>query len=711
MSTGQKKQKKRLIESLADDSGLAIVIDDVKSAPVEGANNNSICRALYSSEKFAARCDEFCGKAFDWAIEAGKPVAYECHAGLNCLAVPLNAPEKRFVAIVGRTFLKASEYREATEKALAGEWSVFPPIEFFENVLLTGSPQSLGKLANRLGRLSENEKLELLKSVNFSANQDNPASEENFPQAKDIENTQADEIGRLVERFQQTSGRSAEDNEKNSRKTREEAEETAAWRSFFGSLLQLDYRQVCELILDFLQKRYGLTSMIWLENKENRLEGISAAGELKRRQIQIGVSADDERLLEASRNGLPLELRERKSPASDNHLQVINLFAITVGGEVRSALAIGDALESKKEKRGIVHFCQTIASDLEILRLREELARRKWIARAVQKFNEALKRIDAEDFWVNLTQISAELLGAERASLLIYNEKIGVLQAKALIGVVNDLSAEKAFGERVAQKVLREGVPIIASELEKSSIKPAPPEWRYKTDSFLSYPIMIGERKIGVMNFTDHADRADFGDFDLELIQAIAPQIAVAVDHALLKDKAGEFEQLSVTDALTGLSNRFYLDRRLDEEINRSKRHRFPLSLMMIDVDFFKSYNDAFGHTEGDKALKIVGEKLKETLRVIDVAARFGGEEFSILLPQTTIEEAGTIAERVRARIEKTNFPNRKVTVSIGIASCSMAVNTAEDLISLADKALYEAKRKGRNNVQVYGSFDNTRGE
>ena len=128
---------------------------------------------------------------------------------------------------------------------------------------------------------------------------------------------------------------------------------------------------------------------------------------------------------------------------------------------------------------------------------------------------------------------------------------------------------------------------------------------------------------------------------------------------------------------------------------------------MMIDVDEFKIYNDNFGHAEGDKALQIVAHGLKETLRGADVAARYGGEEFSILLPQTTSEEAETIAERIRQKIEMTSFRIDKVTISIGIASCSHIICTPQEIIKAADKALYEAKRQGRNNVQIYENLMN----
>jgi diguanylate cyclase (GGDEF)-like protein len=260
-------------------------------------------------------------------------------------------------------------------------------------------------------------------------------------------------------------------------------------------------------------------------------------------------------------------------------------------------------------------------------------------------------------------------------------------------------------GQRIARQTFENGEPLLVSHIGRLHLKPAPFERKYKTDSFLSYPLAIGGRKLAVMNFTDKADGRMFEESDLELFHSIAPQMALAIDRAMLKDKAGEYEQLSVTDALTGLLNRRYLEERLTEEIKRSNRHGYPMSFMMIDVDSFKSFNDSFGHPEGDKVLKIVGNILRETLRGADVAARYGGEEFSILLPQTTSEEAHTIAERIRSRIEENDFIHRKVTVSIGIASCSLELNSAADLIAAADKALYEAKRRGRNNVKLYESL------
>jgi diguanylate cyclase (GGDEF)-like protein len=250
--------------------------------------------------------------------------------------------------------------------------------------------------------------------------------------------------------------------------------------------------------------------------------------------------------------------------------------------------------------------------------------------------------------------------------------------------------------------VLSGGDAVVVGDINRIGIGSAPGDRRYKTSSFISYPIVIGDRPIGVLNFTDKAGGDTFDDRDLELLRAIGPQIAVAIDRLDLKQKAGEFEQLSVTDPLTGLLNRRYLDERVAEEIARSKRYGSATSLMMIDVDDFKAYNDTFGHPAGDAALKVVGDVLKDTLRSADVAARYGGEEFAVLLPQTTRDEAAQIGERLRLRIEAARFPERSVTISVGIADQTAETMAPEDLISKADMALYKAKRMGRNNVQVY---------
>lgn len=676
---------------LAEDSGFAVIVVD-RNGGVSSENNNSICTHLYSSDEFAPRCAEFCGRAYAMVTERGEAVNYECHAGLECRAVPLGG-ERKLVAIVGRAFTKSETFRRATERANGGDWSQFPANEFFENILINGSSKELEKAASSIVALGDAVVGLEEKGVEAESAPAEPA---------------ADELTRRIEEFNRESGPQAAENEVVSnefaRKHAEELEEIAAWRSLFGSLFDRTYREACESIIGFLSQRYSLTSLAWLERRENRFESIMASGTLEGQQFKINIPADDKLLFDALENELALELRERARNGGENTPQTLSLFPVSVGGEVQCALVVADELRDDEQKKQISRFCKTVASELEILRLREEVKRRNWLANAVEKFNASLKNLDTDDFWINLTRVSAELMRAERGSLLVFDEKNDALTVKAAVGVTADRirSETKRVGERVAKLVLQNGRPIVVGDIRKIGLPAAPADYNYKTNSFISYPFTIGSRRVGVLNVTDKADGESYGEADLELLNAIAPQVAVLIDRATLKSQAGEFETLSVTDMLTGLLNRRYLEERLAEEIKRSNRYGYPMSFLMIDVDHFKSYNDNFGHAEGDRALTIVGRCLRETLRGADIAARYGGEEFSILLPQTTLAEAETIADRLRENVAGTDFPNRQITISVGIASCSLELNSTRELIIAADRALYEAKRRGRNNVQVY---------
>jgi diguanylate cyclase (GGDEF)-like protein len=384
--------------------------------------------------------------------------------------------------------------------------------------------------------------------------------------------------------------------------------------------------------------------------------------------------------------------------------QRIQLFPVAIGGQIRGGVIFGTEFFDENVTRHISRFTREVSAELEILRLREQVERQSSLSNALQKFNQSLKEIDAEDFCELLARVSTEIMGAERGSLLAFDEATQGFIVKAAVGTHADVIKEEKenLGGKIAYRVLEQGKPLIVRDINAAGVPAAPEKFKYKTHSFISYPIILNNRKIGVFNVTDKVDGGVYDEADLQLLNTSAPQLAIALDRAELQRKAGEFEKLSITDPLTGLLNRRYLEARLMEEIKRSQRHGFPMSFLMIDVDEFKSYNDTFTHPEGDKALQLVGGALKATLRGADVAARYGGEEFSILLPQTTLSEAYLIAERIRERVEATRFPKRQVTVSIGIAACSPELSTAEALISAADKAVYEAKRTGRNNVKIF---------
>ena len=171
-----------------------------------------------------------------------------------------------------------------------------------------------------------------------------------------------------------------------------------------------------------------------------------------------------------------------------------------------------------------------------------------------------------------------------------------------------------------------------------------------------------------------------------------------AANESLRKTNA-ELERLSVTDQLTGLYNRRRLAEVLANEVLRSRRHEHPFALLVMDVDNFKKFNDAYGHLAGDRVLATVADVIRETTREIDTPARYGGEEFVVVLPETQMEAAVEVAERIRLVMASRIFDGRRVTISIGVAEFPAHGGDPEALIAAADAALYRAKEEGRNRV------------
>jgi diguanylate cyclase (GGDEF)-like protein len=171
--------------------------------------------------------------------------------------------------------------------------------------------------------------------------------------------------------------------------------------------------------------------------------------------------------------------------------------------------------------------------------------------------------------------------------------------------------------------------------------------------------------------------------------------------HRRLELTNARLRTLSVTDDLTGLNNRFAFEEEFRNEFARAQQCDSPLSLLFLDADHFKLYNDEFGHPAGDDALRTIARFLKESMRTSDFIARIGGDEFVIILPETPRESAGVLAERCRKAFESATWPERPITVSIGTSSLDGRTIDTNTLISEADQALYHAKTTGRNQVSL----------
>jgi diguanylate cyclase (GGDEF)-like protein len=166
-----------------------------------------------------------------------------------------------------------------------------------------------------------------------------------------------------------------------------------------------------------------------------------------------------------------------------------------------------------------------------------------------------------------------------------------------------------------------------------------------------------------------------------------------------LQEANGRLELLASQDGLTGLNNQRTFREKWVEMFNQSVRYDTPLSVVMLDVDNFKAYNDDFGHPAGDQVLITVGECLRRSTRNTDYVARYGGEEFVIILACTAAHNTFPVCERIRRSIEQTAMPHRPVTASFGIASYGPDAATPDDLLSQADRALYHSKQAGRNRI------------
>jgi diguanylate cyclase (GGDEF)-like protein len=192
-----------------------------------------------------------------------------------------------------------------------------------------------------------------------------------------------------------------------------------------------------------------------------------------------------------------------------------------------------------------------------------------------------------------------------------------------------------------------------------------------------------------------------------DFLSEVSKHLGYTLNKTLLFEHT---KQLSLTDSLTGIHNRRYFEERFEVEVQRSIRYDRSLSLMMLDIDHFKFYNDKNGHVKGDVVLKKVAQILDTHLRKADVVARYGGEEFVILLPEISRQQAIKVANKLRKNIEKENFdysetqPDGRLTVSLGIAVCPEDSADHDELLHLTDAALYAAKSQGRNCVAWHGS-------
>ncbi|NOY64475.1 MAG: diguanylate cyclase [Nitrospirae bacterium] len=303
---------------------------------------------------------------------------------------------------------------------------------------------------------------------------------------------------------------------------------------------------------------------------------------------------------------------------------------------------------------------------------------------------------------------AASLVGAEKCSLMLPSNN-GYLSVAAIKGINKYLMENVRVnkGEAIAGKVYEEGVPVIIKGLEDLSKYGVKPKTFYKSMSSVSVPLKIGDEVVGVLNLSDKEKSMPFTDEDMFVVNQFASHAAMLIKLSECYSLSEQMRELSITDPLTGLYNRRYFDVRLNEEYMRARRYNLPFSLAIIDIDDFKLFNDTEGHLAGDHILKEIAIIMSSTVRANDIVVRYGGEEFAIIMPQTSSAEAYKVAERLRQAVKNLipptwkAFPRNAITVSIGVAMYPESGETIAELIRAADKSLYAAKIRGKDQTVV----------
>ena len=299
-----------------------------------------------------------------------------------------------------------------------------------------------------------------------------------------------------------------------------------------------------------------------------------------------------------------------------------------------------------------------------------------------------------DDVMETLVHHSCSRLGFARSAVLIRrnDEWRGVVDDGVTVTLIT-------ASDRAAPLVLEaweQGAPLLVRALDDDLLDAVLPG----NQNVIVAPVTADDEAIGVaVGEWGGADSASIPTLTVQAFAQSALHAALALRNAALLD---EIERLATRDGLTGLANRRMFEESLDVETARSRRLGTPLSLLILDVDHFKQINDTYGHPAGDAVLREIGAAVASTTKAFDVAARYGGDEFVVLLPGCSAHDAIGVAERVRAELSH-EVRAAPVTVSAGVATMPDNARDAERLVAAADAALYEAKRDGRDRVHASG--------
>lgn len=489
----------------------------------------------------------------------------------------------------------------------------------------------------------------------------------------------------------------------------------------------LGARELYNVFTSIVQERFGLeTYALFIMNDEgSRFEMVQCIGMSEDIPMDFVFPIDEGLLWQAILQGQPFatvdSLGEPRFtiPFEKYRLAWLNsryFIPLVHRGRVVGLLSIGQKKNAEPFGEDDLAFLNILAEQAAVSIITSKLYEKS--EAGVVELNKTVKNLsilynigramihigDLKNLLKFILQQAIETTEAQKGSLMLFDQNTRRLVVHVVKGLPDQKAEEAinsgemscrtfAVGEGIAGKVFETKEPIIVNAPEKDE--------RYlenqesNVESILCIPLVVSDEAIGVINITNKSsDKGFFTVEDLDLLNALGNQAAVAINNTSLYEMA-------ITDELTKLFIRRYFNLKLESEFRRAKRYSHQLTLAMCDLDHFKSVNDTFGHQMGDRVLQAIANILKVHARESDIPARFGGEEFVVILPETNGEGGMIFGERIRnavagAKIE--GFPSQ-VTISIGLATYPDDADSIQTLIGAADSALYEAKQKGRNLV------------
>ncbi|MGH7495954.1 MAG: diguanylate cyclase [bacterium] len=316
--------------------------------------------------------------------------------------------------------------------------------------------------------------------------------------------------------------------------------------------------------------------------------------------------------------------------------------------------------------------------------------------------------MDADRTLREVKKIVRATFRPQQYSLMLLAEDSQSLSLKSHFGfgTARARQFQAPLDDGILAKAIRRRQYLYIPDLKSASMRSSDyPGSRLKQGAFLTLPLCVhGHTQVlGVVNLYRRQPNS-FASHEIQLLRKITAQLAQVLQNISLYHAT---RALSITDSLTGIFNRRHFNERYATEFMRAARYQRPLSVIMIDLDHFKKFNDTHGHLLGDRVLRMAAQVLDENIRKADILARYGGEEFVVILPEIDKAHGRQVAEKLRRAIANATFPKAEnqpfgcLTASVGLASFPEDAQDGNALLALADQALYEAKARGRNQVVV----------